>query len=228
MIKPLWHNHRALLASLGVIGCSVMTGCTSVTVDHYSQGQFERDEGDAVVVLGRRYASNYETEIDLISCVGSNLSGGKSKIHVIPEQEFIDKLYPWFEPRTAPIHVSGLAKLVQREEVAQVMEDFKISHIVWIDGKTETTNSSGSIGCSIGVAGAGCFGFGTWDRESNYEATIWDYDTHKLIGKVSAEASGTSYMPAVIVPIPLIARVQTNACKGMADQLDNFFATSAN
>lgn len=201
------------------------SGCTSVVIDQYRTGAVARDETDTVVVLGRRYAANYDTEIDLISCVGDELHDSKH-LRVIPEQQFIDKLYPWFEPRTAPMKVNALKNLVQREEVAQVMEEFKIRHIVWIDGKTETVSSAGSIGCSIGAGGAGCFGFGTWDNESNYEATIWDYDKYKMLGKISADATGTSYMPAVLVPIPLIARVQTSACKGLADQLRAFFTPS--
>ncbi len=210
-----------ILSSL--IGFTLLgSGCTSVVIDQYRTGDVTREDGDRVVVLGRRYAANYDTEIDLISCVGDELHDDKH-LQVVPEQVFIDRLYPWFEPRTAPMKVTALKNLVQREEVAQVMEEFKIRHIVWIDGKTETVSSAGSIGCSIGTGGAGCFGFGTWDNESNYEATIWDYEKYKMLGKISADATGTSYMPAVLVPIPLIARVQTNACKGLADQLRAFF-----
>lgn len=200
------------------------SGCTSVTIDQYRQKQTATMKGeDSVVVLGRRTASDYETEVDLISCVGDVLSSGKDGVNVIPEATFVDDLYPWFEPRTAPLHVDALKRMVQREDISSVMDNFGIRYIVWIDGKTETTSSAGSIGCSIGVGGAGCFGFGTWDKESEYEATIWDYDTHELLGKISADAEGTSYMPAVIVPIPIIARVQTNACKGLASQLKEFF-----
>lgn len=213
---------RCLLAAL-IAGAAVFTGCTSVTIDHYSSGQVTVQEDEAVVVLGRRFASSYDTEVDLISCVGDTLAGGRSGLTVIPEQEFVDRLYPWFEPRTAPMRVGALQRLVRQEEVADAMKEYKIRHIVWIDGKTETTDSSGSIGCSIGAGGAGCFGFGTWDQESEYEASIWDYDTQKLLGKISTDAAGTSYMPAVVIPIPLIARVQANACKGMAEQLRAFF-----
>ncbi len=200
------------------------TGCTSVIIDQYRSGNVNRDASDTVVVLGRRYAANYDTEIDLISCVSEELNDESGGLSVIPEQEFVDRLFPWFEPRTAPLQVKALKNLVQREEIAQVMDEYQIRHIVWIDGKTETVSSAGSIGCSIGVGGAGCFGFGTWDNESNYEAIIWDYEKYKSLGKISADATGTSYMPAVIVPIPIIARVQTSACKGLADQLRTFFS----
>jgi len=216
-----------LLIIISALSVGMLTsGCTSVVIDQYRTGDVDREDTDTVVVLGRRYAANYDTEIDLISCVGDELHDSKN-LRVIPEQQFIDSLYPWFEPRTAPMKVTALKNLVQREEVAQVMEEFNIRHIVWIDGKTETVSSAGSIGCSIGAGSGGCSGFGTWDNESNYEAPIWDYHQYKWLGKISADASGTSYMPAVLVPIPIIARVQTSACKGLADQLRAFFTPGA-
>lgn len=211
---------RLLLLAAIVLSASA---CTAVTIDHYSSGSVTIAEDESVVVLGRRTASTYDTEEDLIACVGRTLSNGRSKLRVIPEQEFVDRLYPWFEPRTAPTQVAALHRLVQHEKIASVMEDYKIRHIIWIDGKTETTDSAGSIGCSIGAGGAGCFGFGTWDQESKYEASIWDYRKQQLLGQISTDAAGTSYMPALVIPIPIIARVQAGACKGMAEQLGAFF-----
>ena len=41
-------------------------------------------------------------------------------------------------------------------------------------------------------------------------------------GTVTADVSGTSFLPALVVPIPLIARTQTAACKGLAQQLRAF------
>lgn len=216
-------NPRLRLSLALLTTLLLFTSCTSVTVDHYSSGEATMEEGESVVVLGRRSASSYDTEQDLITCVGESLGNGRSGLMVVPEQEFVDHLYPWFEPRLAPMRVSALQNLVKQEEIAEVMAGYKVSHIIWIDGKTETTDSSGSIGCSIGAGGAGCFGFGTWDQESKYEASVWDYDEQKLLGKVSTDAAGTSYMPAVVIPIPIIARVQNNACKGMAEQLKAFF-----
>lgn len=201
-----------------------VSACTSVTIDHYRHTEISNlEEQDTIVILGRRTASDYETEVNLIDCIGDGIRSGKNGINVIPEREFMDELYPWFEPRIAPMHIDALKQLSQREEIASVLEHKRIRYFVWIDGKTETTGSTGSIGCSIGIGAGGCFGFGTWDKESEYEATIWDYNTHELMGKISADASGTSYMPALFVPIPIVARVQSNACKAMASQLKDFF-----
>ena len=110
--------------------------------------------------------------------------------------------------------------------VKQIFDEYNVHYIIWIDGNTEKTRSSGSISCSISAVGISCFGFGTWDSQAQYEASIWDYQTKFQIGKISSIAEGTSYVPAIVIPIPLIATVQTDACKAMALQLQTFFKTS--
>ncbi|AWF79927.1 hypothetical protein BTJ40_03340 [Microbulbifer sp. A4B17] len=215
MFKPL------LVATIIFI-----SGCTTVVIDEYRRSDGELAEGDSVVILGRRHSSEYETEPDLIACVGRELHNPELGVNIIPEQDFVDLMYPWFEPRTAPMHVRSLDRLMENEKVRERMETYGVKYIVWIDGSTETTDSAGSISCTISTGGAGCFGFGTWDKESDYEAAVWDFRDRELSGKLSADAKGTSYMPAIVVPIPLIARVQNNACKGMALQLQQFLMPS--
>lgn len=204
---------------------SLASGCTTITIDEHRRASeaISIDANQTVVVLGRRHSSDYETEPSLVDCVGDVLASGSDGLNVIPEQEFLDALYPWFEPRTAPMHVQDLERFLRDETLSAAMERYKVSYIIWIDGSTQTTDSSGSIGCSITVGGAGCFGFGTWEKESDYEAVVWDYQERQTQGQLSADASGTSYMPAVIIPIPIIARVQNSACKGMGEQLKGFF-----
>ncbi|MBU3070146.1 hypothetical protein KOI40_09965 [Aestuariicella sp. G3-2] len=212
--------HRSGLVALLLM---LLQGCTSVTIDEYhARKDTKISEGEHVVVLGRRHSSSYETEPELVDCIGDILDDNNDIITVIPEREFMDALYPWFEPRTAPMRIKDMNRLLARKDVEAAINHFNIRYIVWVDGKTETTSSSGSIGCSIGAGGAGCFGFGTWDKESDYEAHIWDYQELENIGQISADAAGTSYMPAVVVPIPLIAQVQKNACKAMGLQLRSF------
>lgn len=42
------------------------------------------------------------------------------------------------------------------------------------------------------------------------------------MGKLGVDASGTSYVSVVILPLPLIARTRSVACGGLADQLREF------
>jgi len=208
----------ALIAVLLLLGA-----CKSTTViDATRQAPTSINTDESVVVLGRRTSGEHETEHDFITCVGDSLVHGEHAIRVIPEQQFVDNMYPYFEASTAPMDVKNLTNLVQNPAVARKFDDFKIRYFVWIDGSTERTDSSGSISCSFSPAGGGCFGFATWDDESNYEASIWDFKNLNLSGKISATTQGTSYLPAIVIPIPLLARVQANACKSMAEQIKSF------
>lgn len=213
---------RSLLCLLTLM--ILFSGCRSTTIiDEYRENEStSMIAGESIVVLGRRNNSGYETEFDFIDCVGRSLRGRLRDINIIPEQTFIDSMYPYFETSTAPMDVQKLDQLMQMPEVASKLDEFQIRYFVWIDGFTETTDSRGALSCSVGPGGGGCFGFATWDDEANYEATIWDFQNMNLDGKISAESSGTSYLPAVIVPIPLLARVQSNACSSMANQISSF------
>ncbi len=209
---------RGLL--LVVMGAVV--SCTSTTVDEFRQGETGINSEEAVVVLGRRQASDYETRSEFVECVGDRMGRGDNAIRIVPEQEFVDAMFPWFEPRTAPLRTQDLEKLMAEQVVAEKMGDFGIRYIVWVDGFTETSGRSGSISCTVGPGGAGCFGFGTWEDDSNFDARIWDVGSLTNVGTINTDATGQSYLPALVIPIPLIARVEANACSRLADQLKEF------
>ena len=95
-------------------------------------------------------------------------------------------------------------------------------YIVWLDGDTEKVAGGGSLSCAAGPGGGGCFGFAWWQKNADYNASIWDLEGLESAGTVSADVSGTSFLPALVIPIPLIARTQATACKGLANQLRIF------
>ena len=207
-------------------GLLLFAGCKSTTViDEYREtATVAIAGGESIVVLGRRHSSGYETEGDFINCVGKSLGQGQSEINVIPEKDFVDSMYPYFETSTAPMDVKNLGRLAEIPAIAAKFEDFNLRYFVWIDGATERTDSSGSVSCAVGPGGGGCFGFAYWKDEANYEASIWDFKQLALSGKINAETKGTSFMPAIIIPIPMLARVQENACKSLANQIKTFFS----
>ena len=80
------------------------SACVTSTVDEMVFNEPLEGIGDSsVVILGRRHASDYETEPDFIECVGDHIAASDKSITVIGELDFINALYPWFEPRTAPL-----------------------------------------------------------------------------------------------------------------------------
>lgn len=215
-----------LLVTMTLLAAVPLTGCVTATVDEMVFNAPTEGIGDAsVVILGRRHASDYETEPDFIKCVGDHIAKRDKNIDVIGELDFINALYPWFEPRTAPLYPQDLEKLMQHPPVAQKLAELRTQYMIWIDGNTIRTDSAGSMTCGIGPGGAGCFGFGTWGNDADYEATIWDFSNQAEVGRISTSASGQSYMPAVVVPIPIIAPVQGTACDSVGDQLLEFLSS---
>ncbi len=217
---------RACMSGLALCCAAVqLTGCVNSTVDHMVFNSPVDGIGDAsVIILGRRHASDYETEPDFIRCVGDHIAARDKSIRVVDEFEFVNAMYPWFEPRTAPLHPADLERLLEHVPVAEKLAAMDPEYLIWIDGSTVRTDSAGSMTCGIGPGGAGCFGFGTWSNDATYEAAIWDFGQRAEVGRINASAVGQSYMPAVVVPIPLIAPVQGTACDSIGDQLLEFLS----
>ena len=218
---------KALLTMGLMAAASVwLGGCVSATVDEMTFMEPTGGIGDSsVVILGRRHASDYDTELDFIQCVGDHIRRGDNSIAVLEEQVFLNSLYPWFEPRTAPLRTQDIAKLFTQQPVADKLAEIKLEYMIWVDGVTIETNSSGSMTCGVDPGGGRSIGKGTWGTSSDYEATIWDFTDQTEVGRISANTSGQSYMPAVVVPIPIIAPVQGTACDSLGDQLLQYLST---
>jgi hypothetical protein len=219
---------RLKLLALTVVAFSGLTGCVTATVQEIRESATGLEASDSVVVLGRRGRPGIgETELDFISCVSEHLGSGSDKVNVIDEEAFADALFPWFEPRTAPANTSDLPELLAVPALADRLNELGLRYLVWIRGATKRTDSAGTLTCSVSPAGAGCFGFLTWEKDSSYEASVWDVKNGTSAGKLSSDAVGTSYMPALIVPLPFIAPVRSSACSGLADQLRSFLTDGA-
>jgi len=212
---------------LVLVGFLVLTlsACVTARVENSREGLTGIESGESVVIMAKSYHLGNETEAKYITCIERALARGSDGLQVIPHRQFVDSLFPWFEPRTAPAETKGLAKLMERPGVAQKINDLGVKYIIWLDGDTEKVAGGGSLSCAAGPGGGGCFGFAWWQNASDYDAYIWDLEGLESAGTVSTDVSGTSFLPALVVPIPLIARTQARACKGLAEQLRAFIVT---
>ncbi len=201
---------------------AMSTGCVTSRIENMRDRSTGIDEGESVVIMAKSYHLGNETEASYIACVEDALSRGRTGLNVIPHQQFVDSLFPWFEPRTAPSETKGLEKLMGRPGVAKRIEEQGVRYIIWLDGDTDRVAGGGSLSCAAGPGGGGCFGFAWWQNDADYNASIWDLKGLDSAGSVTADYSGTSFLPALVVPIPLIARTKAAACKGLAQQLNAF------
>ena len=211
-----------------VLLTALLAGCgTTTTVDEFrlNSSPIEFDQGAKMVLLGRRDSGHYETDREFVSCLGNKVKN--RDLQVIPEDDFLDALYPWFEPRTAPKGLKRLQRILQEPLIRNTVNDLNIRFLVWLNGSTETKNSGGSISCAVGPGGGGCLGFASWDKISSYEAIIWDVKNGIEQGRIRVDSEGTSYLIGAGAPIPLLTPVHSDACSGLSKQLRSFFSKSS-
>ena len=207
---------------LTVLAASFVSACVTSRVEDAREGVTGIREGESIVIMAKSYHLGNETEAKYIRCIENALAKGSRGLNVIPNGTFVDSLFPWFEPRTAPAETKNLAKLMERPGVAEKIAEQGVRYIVWLDGDTERVAGGGSLSCAAGPGGGGCFGFAWWQNDADYNASVWDLEGLESAGTVTTDVSGTSFLPALVVPIPFIARTQAKACKTLADQLHSF------
>jgi len=213
-----------LLLASSVPTLPLLSGCAATTtIDEYrpSDEPIQLSGNEKIALLGRRDAGHHETDREFINCISDKVKG--DNIEVIDEQTFIDAIYPWFEPRTAPKGLPRLKRLLQQPLIKEEIDRQGVRYLIWLDGSTETQDNAGSISCAVGPGGGGCFGFAKWDKVSVYEAIIWDLQLLEEKGRLRVDSEGSSYLIGAVAPIPLLTPVKSDACSSMGKQLKAFF-----
>ncbi len=196
-----------------------LAGCVTSRVEEFLSEQPVMTGDDAVVILTNRQDAVVEAEESFSDCIYGQLRGRGKSINIVTEDEFKDAIFPWFEPRLAPSKAESVASLMDNPLISRRVAEMNVRYLVWIHGESEMLNKQGLMTCTLSPAGGGCLGVLSWDNNSNYEASIWDVREGESLGIISAEATGTSVVPALGLPIPMIARTKSASCRSLADQL---------
>ena len=208
--------------TLLLISVLVLSGCVTSRIEQSRDAVTGISSGEAMVLLGRASYNEKQTEESFTDCIADALDQGENPIRLIHQGQFKDDLYPWFEPRTSPTSADELGRLFAQPGVKERIDNANVRYLAWIDGDTVTIDSGGSMSCTISTFGGGCFGMSYWEEDASYEASIWDLKSMTSTGQISADATGTSYIAGLVLPIPILARPGNAACKGLANQLRAF------
>ena len=239
----------SLRTAFAIAACVLFSGCMTARIEELREAPTQITASEAIVLLAKPHLEGTGTEEKFLNCLERELVGeefsasvaykqrdGKQveprsnlrnrPFQIYADHHFVDALYPWLEPSTAPANAQGFASFISRPGVSDRVNSMGVRYIVWIDGITQKTDGGGSIACAAGPGGAGCLGLGWWEKSSDYEATVWDLRQGVSAGTLSTDVKGTSVMIGAIAPIPLIAPVQSTACDRLAGQLKSFLIGS--
>jgi hypothetical protein len=211
-----WSTAILLLSALAA------SGCVTSRVEETKNTATGIADDESVVILATSYHQGNKTESGFLDCVNDQLDGGRDSFNVYPSAKFRDELFPWFEPRTMPQGIEALPELLARPGVAQRITERGVRYLVWVKGSTERTSGGGGMSCAASTVGGGCFGLVWWENDGSYEAAVWDLKNGEHAGQVKTDVHGTSMVPAVIIPLPFVARTQAAACNGLVRELRQF------
>jgi hypothetical protein len=213
---------------LAVAGLAAVTaGCMTSRIQQERIASTGIDAGDSLVILARSYHTGNSTEEDFVDCVSKRLQKQHRELKIYDDDQFLDDFYPWFEPRTEPTSTKELPDLLQTKAVSTALAQAGIRYIVWLEGETDYRDGGGGISCAVGPGALGCFGLTWYEEGAVYEASVWDLRSLRSAGRVATDINGMSMIPALVIPVPLVAPTQTTACKRLADQLTVFIDDEA-
>ena len=115
--------------AVAIITSLSLCGCVTARVEDARDATTGLNDGESVVVMVKSYHQGNETEANYLRCVENALARGSTKLNVIPNQQFVDQLFPWFEPRTAPDDTKGLEQLMERPGVTDAIDDMNVRPI---------------------------------------------------------------------------------------------------
>lgn len=214
-------NAKPLLVVLAAL---TLAGCMRARIDESRERDTAIGAAESVVVLGKPQIEGAGAGSEFLDCIAYRIAGRRNGINVYPNEEFTDKLFPWFEPGTVPSKAQGLESILQQPGVSEQVAATGVRYIVWLDGGTRKTDGGGSLACGAAPGAAGCIGFGWWEKESDYEATVWDLKQAESVGSVGTNITGTSAIVGAVVPLPFIVHTENTACFRLGDQLKSFLA----
>jgi len=207
---------------LAVLLTGICTGCVTSRVEGVKNSATGIEDHESVVVIAASYHKGNRTGTDFLQCMDDELDTGSKAVNVYPREKFLDDLFPWLEPRTMPQEIKDLPGLLAQPGVSERISASGVRYLVWVDGSTKKTSDGGGMSCAAGMAGGGCFGLLWWEDDGAYTARVWDLKASSAPGKVSTDVHGSSMVPALILPLPFIARTETAACKELAGELREF------
>jgi hypothetical protein len=136
---------------------------------------------------------------DVADCIEKTLSGFCPILQFYPHEEFVDTLFPWFEPGVAPESKEDLEALLKNRVVQDRISKLGVRYVIFLSGGT----GHSSTRSEIFIPGL----FGSVTISDEYSTDIWvtvcDLKELKLLLKTDSHERGSSYWGFVYV-IPFL------------------------
>ena len=112
------------------LGVALLGGCMQARIEESRELPTPLAKGELVVILAKPQIEGAGAEDSFMDCVGANLDDGRHAVAVHDNNEFVDEMFPWFEPSTAPAKAESVSALLARPGVAEQVAKTGVRYIV--------------------------------------------------------------------------------------------------
>jgi hypothetical protein len=161
----------------------------------------------------------YSFSSQINRCLTRHIHTALPEFSIIGHEAVQDMLYPMMEPDTQPDSELEFAELLRRDDVRARLAGKGLRYLVAFSGSTRTDEWNGGVFCGGGYGGAGCLGFAWATKKTALDAVLWDLQKDNGSKHATGSDTGTSMLPAFILPIPLLASTQSDACRELGTRI---------
>lgn len=186
---------------------------------------YSRDPGKGqvatrVMLLPDIVTWRYTDNVGPMNCVGNRLRGYQPPIDVVTMDNPLRlEFFPWLEPSTGPKTAEAFRTWIDEPAIKDKMRDLGVRHLLAFQGGTSTDVPGGGILCGASMGGGGCLGFAWGSHVSAFTASLFDLQDQGSPKELSSQETSGVYIPAFILPIPLMAPTEAAACEKLARDL---------
>lgn len=175
---------------------------------------------EKVMMLPDLLTWRYTDNNSAMECVGNRLRSYHPPVGVVAMDDVIRlEFFPWLEPSTGPKTTDDFRSWFSHPAIQDKMRDLGIRYLLSLQGGTKTEIPGGGILCGASMGGGGCLGFAWGTHESAFSASLFDLQDQAEPKELTSRESSGVYVPAFILPIPLLAPTESVACERLAHDL---------
>ena len=190
-----------MLVSIAVGGCAT----SNIKAEKNKSLKLGSSEKIVVVSLGNRAD-------DIADCVQKNFKRVCPDLQFFPPEEFADRLYPWFEPGTAPENKEDLQVLYNNRLVRERIERLGVRYVVNISGRTLKSNYY--------EASSDDLFYGSIEQQTDIFVSVCDLKEAELILKTESHSHDIQYLFLIgILPIWIPASTEAQVCDEIVKKL---------
>lgn len=156
----------------------------------------------------------------LENCLTEQLAATCPESRLIMPDTVRDVLFPLMEPATQPETEEAFAALLTRSDIRPRLMK-RMDYLVAFAGGT-AKEPKGGVMCGGGFGAGGCLGFAWINKDTRIRVVIWDLGKATPATHQDSRVEGTTWIPAFILPIPIPAFTETEACHDMSRQIVEF------